>query len=72
MADPMALKPKEAIELCRDLPLIADRLMRAGLIQTAHRMREAIRSAGYETADLLEGKRRPVDRPGRNIDWRSP
>lgn len=58
---------QEAQRLCNEIPLIKDRLMRAGLFQTMHRMDEVTRCLGYEVSDLMSGKRTPVNKKGRRI-----
>lgn len=45
-------------QLCIELPLIKDRLMRAGLLRTAHKMDEACKEIGYECAEQFESEGR--------------
>lgn len=42
---------KEAKELCVELPLIEDRLRRAGLLATAAALNAAVKKIGFEVAD---------------------
>lgn len=42
---------EEARRLCTELPLIHDRLVRAGMLRTADKMHEAVREIGYELAE---------------------
>jgi hypothetical protein len=44
----------EQNNLLNELPLIEDRLRRAGLLATAVKMNEAVKSVGWETAELRE------------------
>lgn len=51
---------RKARLLLHRLPLIADELMRVGLLQTARSMREdTIQTAGYELAELIEKHQMP-------------
>lgn len=40
--------------LCQVLPLVQERLFRAGLLKTAHAMDAAVKAVGYETAEHAE------------------
>ena len=42
-----------AQDLCQELPLIRDRLFRAGLFKTGHALEAAVQAIGYETADAI-------------------
>lgn len=44
----------EQNNLLNELPLIEDRLRRAGLLATAVKMNEVVKSVGWETAELRE------------------
>lgn len=47
----------EAQKLCRELPLIEDRLRRAGLYGTATLMNHVVKRIGYELSDVSEKDR---------------
>jgi len=53
------LKRDERMALCRELPLIRDRLFRCGLIHTSQAMDTAVKRIGYEAADLLTTPKEP-------------
>lgn len=45
---------REAQALCAELPLLEDRLRRAGLFGTATLLNKAVQNIGYELAELGE------------------
>ena len=48
---------RERRQLCIDAEVLKERLFRAGLYCTAHKMDEVTQQIGYEVADLENGKR---------------
>lgn len=51
---------EQADELCNELPIIQDRLFRAGLFRTGHAMNAAVKAIGFE---LAEARQAEQDRP---------
>jgi len=49
---------EQACALCLELPMIRDRLFRAGLLRTAHAMDAVVRAVGYETAEHVQDEER--------------
>ena len=52
--NPKIVNAKDAKALCAELPAIQERLFRAGLLKTAHKMDEAVNQIGYEMAEYRE------------------
>ncbi len=46
-----------ALKLCQDLPMLKERLHRAGLHKTANKMQAAVEEVGYEVAQHIEAER---------------
>lgn len=55
---------RAALDLCSEMPVLADRLMRAGLHKTANAFREgAMQQIGWEVAEIAER----TDRAAREV-----
>ncbi len=46
-----------ALKLCQDIPMLKERLHRAGLHKTANKMQSAVEEIGYEVASHIEAER---------------
>ena len=57
-----AVDLEEARRLCQLLPLMKERLIRAGLLKTGHAIEAAVTQVGYETAEAI-GSQTPAEKP---------
>ena len=60
MAD--RVKIEQALELCRQLPVIRNQLFEAGLFKSGHAMQAACEAIGYETAEAIQSQN-PATKP---------
>lgn len=50
----VSAQAREARAICIEMPLLMDRMLRAGLTRTWAKMRDALKEVGYEAAELTE------------------